>query len=124
MMILIMPIFPNYLKIYYFYPTILFMNLEIKIIIAITIALLGTMVGVSMIAVDKNKYIQSKGKNSANLYQPPSRRKVFLPMILTIGLSLSLIIIGYQTSNIILFMSGFLFLFIGFGLLGVFFMSK
>lgn len=100
------------------------MNLEIKIIIAITIALLGTMVGVSMIAVDKNKYIQSKGKNSANLYQPPSRQKVFLPMILTIGLSLSLIIIGYQTGNIILFMSGFLFLFIGFGLLGIFLMSK
>jgi hypothetical protein len=45
-------------------------------------------------------------------------------MILTIGLSLSLIIIGYQTGNIILFMSGFLFLFIGFGLLGIFLMSK
>lgn len=100
------------------------MNLEIKIIIAITIALLGTMVGVSMIAVDKNKYIQNYGKNSANSYQPPSRKKVFLPMILTIGLSLSLIIMGYQIGNIILFMSGFLCLFIGFGLLGVFFMSK
>jgi hypothetical protein len=100
------------------------MNLNLIIILAITIAFLGTIIGVSMIAVDKDRYIQTHGKNAAHLYQPPSRRKLFLPMILTISFSLSLIIISYQTGNIILFMSGFLFVFIGFGVMGIFLMSK
>lgn len=100
------------------------MNLQISIIVGITISLLGTMIGVSMIAVDKDKYIKTHGKNSADFYQPPSRQKLFLPMILTISLSLALIFLSYPTGNIISFMTGFLFLFIGFGLLGVFLMAK
>ncbi len=100
------------------------MNLQLSIIIGITISLLGTMIGVSMIAVDKDRFIKNHDKNSPNLYQPPSRQKLFMPMILTIGLSLALIFLSYPTGNIISFMTGFLFLFIGFGLLGVFLMAK
>ncbi len=64
------------------------MNLQLSIIVGITISLLGTMIGVSMVAVDKDRYIKAYGKNSANSYQPQSRQKLFLPMILTIGLTL------------------------------------
>lgn len=100
------------------------MNLGIGIIIAIAIACVGTIIGVSMVAVDKDKYIKAQATNSPIPYKPPSRQKLFLPMMLTIGFSLSWMVLSYQTGNIILFISGFLFLFIGFGMLGVFLMSK
>ncbi len=105
------------------------MNLQIIIMASITIALLGTMIGTAMVALDKQQFIENKRKEQewishedalAQGYKPPPRKRLFLPMIICLGMSLALMIMGYKTGNIIGFSVGFLLLFIGFGLLGAF----
>jgi hypothetical protein len=102
------------------------MRIQIIIIISIVIALLGTMIGAAMVSVDKQKastYIEGRLITDPN-YKPPSRRKLFLPMVICLAISLALMIIGVQSGNIIGFSVGFLLLFIGFGLLGAFLLGR
>ncbi len=102
------------------------MRLQFLIIISVVIALLGIMIGAAMVSVDKQKYsryIEGRVVLDPN-YRPPSRRKLFMPMIICLGISLALMIIGYQTGNIIGFSVGFLLLFIAFGLLGAFLLGR
>lgn len=102
------------------------MQIQFIIIISIVIALLGTMIGAAMVSVDKQKassYVNGRLVTDPN-YRPPSRRKLFLPMSICLGISLALMIIGYQGGNIIGFSVGFLLLFIGFGLMGAFLLGQ
>ncbi|ELR99656.1 hypothetical protein [Gloeocapsa sp. PCC 73106] len=94
------------------------MNLNTFLIIAIAVALIGSMVGASMVAIEKSKNSTTPQENSNRNF--PSRREIFLPMVSVLGLSFALLIIGYGSGNIVASAVGFLFLFFGFGIVGSF----
>ncbi|MGK7933750.1 MAG: hypothetical protein AB4041_20290 [Microcystaceae cyanobacterium] len=63
------------------------MQVQIIIIVAIVIALLGTMIGAAMVSVDKQKassYVEGRLVTDPN-YRPPSRKRLFLPMIIALA---------------------------------------
>ena len=86
------------------------MSINTFLIIGVVVALLGTMLGGSMVVVQKRQTPTSKpqrtGDNTPRAR--PSRKQIFLPMISVLGLSIFLVVIGYTTANIIASSVGFL----------------
>ena len=102
------------------------MNINTILIISLVIALLGTIVGGSMVVTKKrqtstDRPTRTRGNTNKNR---PSRKQVFLPMISMLVLSIFLLFIGYTTLNIIAFAVGYLFLFFSFGFLGSFLFNE
>ena len=98
------------------------MKIEAYLISGGIIALLGTMIGASMVVTQNRETPTQRPQRvapPANA-QRPSRQSLFLPMCGVLGLSIFLLVLGYGTANIVAAAVGFLLLFFGFGLLGAF----
>ena len=98
------------------------MKIEAYLISGGIIALLGTMIGASMVVTQERETPTQRPQRvapPANA-QRPSRQSLFLPMCGVLGLSIFLLVLGYGTANIVASAVGFLLLFFGFGLLGAF----
>lgn len=98
------------------------MKIEIFIIAGVIIALLGTLIGASMVVTQERPTPTQRPQRvapSPNV-QRPSRKSLFLPMSGLLGVSIFLLILGYGTANIVAAAVGFLLLFLGFGMLGAF----
>jgi hypothetical protein len=102
------------------------MNIGTFLIISVVVALLGAMVGASMVVVEKRKTPTARPQRTASNTSKirPSRKELFIPMISVLGLSIFLLVIGYTTANFIAAAVGFLFLFFGFGLIGSFLFNE
>ena len=102
------------------------MNLSTFLIISVVIAVLGAMIGGSMVVVEKRQTPTSKPQRTGNnkTRTHTSRKQLFVPMISVLGLSIFLLVIGYITANIIISSVGFLLLFFGFGLFGSFLFNE
>lgn len=102
------------------------MNLSTFLIISVVIAVLGAMIGGSMVVVEKRQTPTSKPQRTGNnkTRTHTSRKQLFVPMISVLGLSIFLLVIGYINANIITSSVGFLLLFFGFGLFGSFLFNE
>lgn len=102
------------------------MSIQIFIIIGLVVAFLGSIIGASMVVTQQRATPTERPQRSEPPpdYNRPSQRKLFLPMVSFLGVSLFLLIVGYAASNIVAASVGFLLLFLGFGLLGSFLFNK
>jgi hypothetical protein len=102
------------------------MNINTILIISLAVALLGIILGGSMVVTQKRQTPTARPTRSKadNNRTRPSRKQLFVPMISLLGLSIFLIVIGYKSLNIISFAVGYVFLFFAFGLLGSFLFNK
>ena len=100
------------------------MKIETYLIAGVIIALLGTIIGASMVVTQNRETPTQRPQRvapPANA-QRPSRQSLFLPLCGGLGLSILLLVLGLGlgTPNIVAAAVGFLLLFFGFGLLGAF----
>ena len=102
------------------------MDIGIFISIGIAIAIVGFMVGASSVVSQKRSTPTSRPQRttpSPNA-QRPSRRQILPRLLLLLGFSILMLVMGFQMVNIVPAAVGFLCLFVSFGLLGAFFFNE
>ncbi len=105
------------------------MDIGTFLFISVIVALMGAVLGASMVVVEKRQTPTARPTRTARTGENatrnrPTRKQIFRPMIGLLGLSIFLLIIGYTNLNIIAFAVGYIFLFFGCGLLGSFLFNE
>ena len=102
------------------------MDIGIFVSIGIAIAIVGFMVGASSVVSQKRSTPTARPQRTTPSPKAhrPSRKQILPRLLLLLGFSILLLVMGFRMVNIVPAAVGFLCLFVSFGLLGAFFFNE